>query len=671
MNRITILCLLLIIFACKKDNVSAVKPVINPNPDFATQMKIPSGFNFENARTVNLELTILNSNDQPGKNICVIISDNPLDQNGKVFLKGKTDGNGIFKATVSIAKTINQLICNTTMLGIPQDIVISNLSQTVSITFGGRNPHWVQTIGNLLPANHFTAYKKGAEKFSYRLLTGWNANGVPNNLQQPRDVVSNQLINDIWSSLPSRVSVAVNHPEWLDDNLSKRTLLITQTADVYVTFLTEGAGYRNSLFYYKYHKNFPPSSSAAIDSLYIIYPNASLLNSNGGLLTGDRVLLGRIGADTVIAYGIAANGFNNTNATINGGDWIFYANKNFNPETNPTLKQHLVMLYDAPSKKFIMGFEDLIRTASGCDHDFNDVLFYTSCNPVNAISHDSIINLPASNDTDGDGVNDVDDEYPADNLRAFNNYYPAKNAKATVAFEDLWPYYGDYDMNDVVVDYNYKIITNAQNAVKEVNGLFTLRASGGQIKNAFAVQFPTNAANVSMLTGATQEGGQSTAVIKIINDIRTVQNRWNTLTTEPWADTVNYAVAFTLNSPVAISTFGLNEYNPFIWGNSDGKSRAYEIHLPGKLPTALADENLLGQGDDRTSRSNNKYYLSKDNLPWAINIPDRFDYPIEKSDIVTAHLKFAQWAQSGGGVYNDWYKNINGYRNSLKIYAKP
>ena len=665
-------CLFLLAFSCKKNTSN--NPVVNPpnnNPAHIFDMKVPAGFTYENFNTISFELTLLKSNDKPGKNIIVTLSDNGLGLGSKIYIKGKADANGVFRGTINLPKSSNQVICNTSLIGIPENIVIPIQTPNIILHLGGSNPQMVKTLENTQSDNHYFNLYKAAPKYSYSKVPAWNANGVPSNLALPRDTVSNQMVNDIWAALPSTVSVATNHPSWLDDNACKRTLLVTQTADVWVTFVTEGAGYRNTLFYYKYNKNNPPVSANDIDSLYVIFPNASLASSGGGLVTGDRVFIGRFGPDTVIAYGIAANGYNISTGTVGAGDWLFYANKNFNTESNSSLRQHLVMLYDAPSKRYIMGFEDIIRTAGGCDHDFNDVMFYTTSNPVTAISNDSIISLPPSNDTDGDGVNDVDDEYPSDPLRAFNNFYPAKNVSATVAFEDLWPYYGDFDLNDVVVDYNYKIVTNGQNSVKDVNGTYTLRASGGQIRNAFAVQFPTTAANVSNLTGATLEAGQSNAVVKIINDVRSVQATWNTILTDPWADTVNYSVAFTLNSPIALSTFGLNEYNPFIWGTSDGKSRGYEIHLPGKQPTSLATESIFGTGDDRTSRVGNVYYLSKDNLPWAINIPQRFDYPIEKADIVTAHLKFAQWAQSNGVSTTDWYKNLSGYRNASKIYVKP
>ena len=77
------------------------------------------------------------------------------------------------------------------------------------------------------------------------------------------------------------------------------------------------------------------------------------------------------------------------------------------------------------------------------------------------------------------------------------------------------------------------------------------------------------------------------------------------------------------------------------------------------------------KGNDRTNRSQNRYYLSEHNLPWAILTPEKFDYPIERADIVTAHLKFAAWAQSNGVSFPDWYKANSNYRDNSKIYKRP
>lgn len=88
--------------------------------------------------------------------------------------------------------------------------------------------------------------------------------------------------------------------------------------------------------------------------------------------------------------------------------------------------------------------------------------------------------LPLMNidDSDGDGVADGEDAYPSDSNRAYNSVYPSANGFGTLAFEDLWPNKGDYDFNDVVVDYRIITVTNASNNVVELIAQFKLKASG-------------------------------------------------------------------------------------------------------------------------------------------------------------------------------------------------
>jgi LruC domain-containing protein len=125
-------------------------------------------------------------------------------------------------------------------------------------------------------------------------------------------------------------------------------------------------------------------------------------------------------------------------------------------------------------------------------------------------------------------------------------------------------------------------------------------------------------------------------------------------------------VAITFTQPVPLNQLGVPPYNPFIIVD---KNREVEVHLPNKAPTALADAGLLGTGHDNSIPSSGRYYQTDRNLPWAINIVERFDYPVEKVEILNAHLKFAEWAESGGQVSNDWFRNLQGYRNESNIYT--
>lgn len=275
-----------------------------------------------------------------------------------------------------------------------------------------------------------------------------------------------------------------------------------------------------------------------------------------------------------------------------------------------------------------------------------------------------------SSDSDGDGITDALDAYPHDSEKAFNNYYPSaeENAASTLAFEDLWPVKGDYDMNDIVISYHYNVITNAQNKVIQVNAVYKLLASGGDLKNGFGVEFPVGRTNISSMTGANLETGQIKAVAIVFTNSRDEQQYGNTQPGKPVSSAKTYNVSFRLKAPILLSDFGLGSYNPFIWNSNAG--RGNETHLAGKTPTSLANTALFGTGDDRSGGG--KYYLTSKHLPWAIDIPiGDFRYPIEKVEISLAYLNFTNWAISGGSSFRDWYSNTDTkYRDASKLIVR-
>jgi LruC domain-containing protein len=268
-------------------------------------------------------------------------------------------------------------------------------------------------------------------------------------------------------------------------------------------------------------------------------------------------------------------------------------------------------------------------------------------------------------DTDGDGVPDSQDAYPTDPTKAYNN----SGGTGTVAFEDQWPNKGDYDLNDVVMTYNYNVVTNAHNVVVQVTGNYSLVATGGTIGNGFGIQFPIARTAVTGLTGGTLEAGQTNAVVTLFTNMRNVMTNWNTQPGVTQSPAVPYTITFNVTNGPALSAFGQDGYNPFIW-NMGADNRRRETHLAGKTPTTLADATLFGTGADNTNVAASRYYVTTTGLPFAISIPTTFSYPIEGTDITSVYLHFAAWAQSGGTSFTDWYSNTaSGYRNSALIYT--
>jgi LruC domain-containing protein len=114
--------------------------------------------------------------------------------------------------------------------------------------------------------------------------------------------------------------------------------------------------------------------------------------------------------------------------------------------------------------------------------------------------------------------------------------------------------------------------------------------------------------------------------------------------------------------------FALTSWNPFVIVNKD---REHEIHLNGYPLTDLGSSSYFGQWEDASNPLSGQTFRTASNLPWAIDVPSVFVWPNEKVDVTQAHLKFAAWAESGGGLYPDWYDDMPGYRNNQNLYDVP
>jgi LruC domain-containing protein len=213
-----------------------------------------------------------------------------------------------------------------------------------------------------------------------------------------------------------------------------------------------------------------------------------------------------------------------------------------------------------------------------------------------------------------------------------------------------------------VVTFKYNVITNGQNKVVQVAAAYNLMATGGNLGNGFGVQFPVSRSAISNLSGATLEANQSKAVIILFTNMRSEMATWNTKTGDALTPAKTYNVTFNVTNGPALQDFGLNEFNPFIWNDGLGSARGREIHLPGKVPTDLADQSLFGTQEDNTNLSAGRYYITKTGLPYG-------GYPTEGVDVTKAYLHFGDWAVSGGALYTDWYSNAaTGYRDINFIF---
>ncbi|MCK5820258.1 MAG: LruC domain-containing protein [Bacteroidales bacterium] len=287
-------------------------------------------------------------------------------------------------------------------------------------------------------------------------------------------------------------------------------------------------------------------------------------------------------------------------------------------------------------------------------------------------------------DADNDGVNDDEDDYPNDPDRAYNDYYPSADGFGTLAFEDLWPATGDYDFNDLVLDYRYNQVRNSENKIIEILATINLRAIGGSFHNGFGFQLPFDQSLVAGVSGQEHKEG----IVKIRGNgtesdidktcIIVFEDAWNyvrvpgvsfvnTRTDSEQADPYTFNIKISLTKALTDEDLGSPPYNPFIFTNG---RRDHEIHLFGQEPTDLMDKSLFGTGNDYSNSANSRYFNTASNLPWALDIPTSFEYPEEKTSVDSAYLYFIEWAETAGSSRNDWYQDKDGYRDRKRIFKK-
>ena len=666
----TILCcsLLFLMASCQKnsDAPSSQNTFLETE---ITAMQFPSDFDF--STTYNLKATVIakDINNQPlaGKRLNFFDAD--PEAGGQLLSSAILNPAGMLEIELSVPTYVEEVFVQINAYGIPN---LKSFPSQADFTchFGLTNAK-----RDLSYAKTNASQTISPISANYYYHGSFNSQGVPDYLEPVGDALSSQFLSDVNASLPERRPVPVYNPQYLSQS-NQLDVVVNDRSDIWVSFVHEGAGYRNALAYYSFDTDNPPASAADIDSIIILMPNTSFAGSGGGLYSGDKVKLGTFSGGKTISWVLFQNAWNGTGVNVNSPK--FYSNSDFNPEVSSSDRQHTVQLADIGRQLLLNSFEDINRSSWGCDHDFNDLIFYVTANPWENVSIGNVPGVKPSTDCDNDGVSDEADDFPCDASRAVRNTYTG-----ALAYEDLWPSQGDYDFNDLVVDYAVDHILNGANKLVEIEADWTVKAVGAGFRNGFGWSFDGVDPNIITTVGGQNldaglitnssngtESSQSQAVIIAFDDVFKVMPHSggqfiNTIVGQPTSAPQTISTTVSFSTPQEQSYIGLPPYNPFIFSNAD---RGREIHLANQLPTDLADNNRFGNGADATDLNAAYTYKTLNGLPWAIHIAEPFDYPIEFTAINEAYLNFGAWATGGGEVYKDWYTVGIGNRVDSKLF---
>lgn len=628
MNSVFFLLLLCLITGCvKKEDLY--------NPDFGKQPLPDPNDYFDFSMRTNVDLYV-DYGISGFKALIEIYDEDPLASEDNQRLKKEgveplfkiyTDENGKFKGKMNIPAAVKSVYLYTGTWGLPGCVELNvedgavryapDTSEERSTRAMTRSYSYPSFSGDGIP------YELDEERSLYSICK-WNELGnirtTNNNYVSTLQTVGEEKMSDFASRMKSFfIPDGVANPDNSQYVQGPETtnLHLKEEAKINLVFVNKDTKRFNAFGYY-YYKGDDNSVDVKKIRKYIIFPWVNIIWEQV-LLSGDRVQLKFFGEDGesapsetfpagyTIGWFIYSNGFSLADGQINGN----HLGSVPSLITTNDVQSSYVTLADKKSGKLIIGVED------GKDQSFCDMLFYTEASPESAIgdSHRPVI---------------PEDDQPTVKPDE------SESMKGTLAFEDVWPNGGDYDMNDVIVEYERKVFFNNLNMVTKIEDTFKPVYDGATYTNAFAYQTDKEQlGKVTLPEGAIME--EETSSIIVYPNNKASMGKTYTIMRE-------FASPFDKQN--------MKAYNPYIIVNYvKGERQRKEVHLPKTKATSMADQTLIGTKDEA-------YYLDRSGAyPFAIDIPVWNFKPVtETKHIDEEYPRFKKWADSKGVSDEDWYK---------------
>lgn len=668
-----LLSLLFVVQACDRNRPIDTPDVESEYFDFATTRVARVSVNYDVSFTSDYKVLFsvydrdpfIYSTDENGETVRELNTElMPL---GKAF----TNGDGHYSGNMQFPTHVEKVYLYSNYIGIPT--LVEAPVENGIINVDQRGSRSVSTKAS--PYDYTTA------PTGWLTLGAWTSNGKPEYLLE-RQTLSANLLSAISNALPEskKINSTYLNSEYNDIDVDFPEVdeqgNTIESIEIKLTFLSSGGSYKNALAYYVYDTDNPPTKTSDIQPI-LAFPNAVKKDNtsfgHGELLAGDNIqlkywngeeLVDKFPNGVSIGFVLVSNGFKNGAITLSNQGLdntnVLYSNPVFNPDK---LKQ-LITLRNDDHKVTVLGFEDQSRKLSNpkSDEDFNDILFIVDVVAKNA---------PPTPDPDPVVVEYV----------------------GTLAFEDLWPSRGDYDMNDLVIKYHSKVYINEDNLVEYIEDEWTPIHTGASFNNAFGYQIGvTEDAFASVPTYAIENSAavkyDAPSKFTVLQVSEYPMEKDQELATYLLLEDANDFLLYhqDLEDPIKFSfvtefadlmemdgeTLLFPPYNPFIIANVYPKEdqgtfdrlNRNEVHLVNYPPTGLARESSFGKLDDRSNPEEGLWYVSEYAFPWAILIPGideiteepiEYRIPTEKVRIDLYYPRFSVWVTSGGTDAKDWY----------------
>ena len=559
-----------------------------------------------------------------------------------------TDDNGLFSGQMLLPTVVSTVFLCTPSLGLPRCVDVAVVNGTASYKRIDSVASKSTRAQVITPGGSGVPYTVDPSKLLYSLCS-WGSHGRPlDNGYLTTDptlvAFANSLQRSLWNGSLIKPGGLNNSNKVVSEqytNISIATqmvvdgqVLTVKDAGIRLAFLNEGAWYQNTLGYYYYPTDKRPADASKVKK-YILLPNASTPGSvpfdgytfsqssapvracswvSLKYIDDNGQVFDRFPPGYTIGWFVISDGFQYRNGTefLDTGRQFIYSNQSWNGNG----KSSCITLTDNTTGRVVVGFED------GGDLSYEDLLFEVEADPSAAIYD------PNKPSISGGTIVLPEQEY---------------SISGTLAFEDNWPESGDYDLNDVVMEYKRVVTFDNQNQVKKLTDHFkpVQKPDGALFTNAFVYQ-----------VDATQLG--SFAPLPEGVEYEAATNSFIVFANAKTAIGKEVVITRTFSGATMFNKSALKPYNPYIIVRyAPANKKRVEVHLPKFKATSYADQTLIGTLND-------VYYADKSGrFPFAI------DLPLTGFKLVTEHVRigssseyplYGKWVDGGCGTASaDWY----------------
>lgn len=607
-----------------------------PEPDQPTapigSVTLDNYNDFATTKAVELDLDYSEANC--AKVLFNVYAENPFEVvDGQVVLKedlvavagGFTDEDGFYTGTSDIPSGVENVYIYSPDFGAPTLYKTSVVGNAIRAQIDFDN---AIDLSSLLTETKAAELRAAAQRTEYVLGT-WSAKGTPAYLdgQMEIDATMKKYVKSLL-------------PEGGD---ARKTGLISDDTDitlyedagnVWISYFGGKTNAQSGFAYYCYKVGDSPEKiKAAARHACLIFPSAH------GNALGDYS-----GARVKLRY-ITPEGELQPEGTVfpkNTRIGFVLFNDSWRPGGNgKTFYSTKVLNNDGRSHTAMFAVEDknnesvnVISMEDWNDFDYNDVAFVISSDPADAIV------LPPA---------------PEPGEESFTQTY-----RGLLAFEDNWPDGGDYDMNDVVVQYITNITYNGYNQVTKIVDNFTLSWTGANYSNGFAYEVPYDLSQAKVQFLNSKGSEISGNVIKLTNDVKGMLGVPGVSASQMPSTVVgaSYMAVITFDEPSINKDEIVPPYNPFIQVGGSNQ----EVHLINH-PTTADATNVFDQSSMDISDGKTTFFISKEGYPFSICLDARLypevleiDLRHEGQHIDEVYPKFVDWATTKDPNIKWWIK---------------